>query len=214
MSLLETLILAGQTRDITQASKVIITIWPPHSDRPADIFEIWRSARAIQRQLIRANSLQFLRLHFYNNEFASWCPHGKILDTLNPEEYPEADGEESGWNDISNIAEVFCRVRTVQGQFGPTPELRAFAGTRDSLADIRTLMEGREEVPDCYHNEITLADKERHDGKFEFADQEEELQRRGTKITIQKLTELTCDGRETDVGHGVVSFSGDLEPTL
>ena len=50
-------------------------------------------------------------------------------------------------------------------------------------------------VPDCFHNEVTSADKERYDHKIDFEYQEFKLQRQGAEIAISKLNEVTCDGR-------------------
>ena len=105
----EITILAGTSRDITRASKFVITIWPPHPDWPVDIFEIWRSAREILRQLIQAVPLQSLWLQFHNNELASWCPNGRILETLWPDDSPEAKERDTGWNDMTNHAQIFLQ---------------------------------------------------------------------------------------------------------
>ena len=122
----ETAIFAGRSQDITRTSKFVITIWPPHPDRPVDIFEIWRSAREIQRQLIQAAPLQGLWLQFYNKELASWCPNGRILDTLWPNDSSEAERRDTGWNDITNLAQNFLlgSHRTGRIQFS--------AGTQDA----------------------------------------------------------------------------------
>ena len=195
----ETAILAGRSRDITRASKFVIIIWPPHPDRPVDIFEIWRSAREIQRQLIQAAPLQDLWLQFDNNELASWCPKGRILDTLWPDDSPEAKERDTGWNDITNLARIFCRVRTALGGFNLAPELRmpgAFPETLEDLSYLRLMMKGELAVPELYHNEVTLADKMRYDDKWSFQEQELQLQRQGARIAIKKLTEMTYNGQE------------------
>lgn len=189
----ETAILAGRSRDITRASKIVITFWPPHPDRPVDIFEIWRSAREIQRQLIQAAPLQSLWLQFFNNELASWCPNGRILDTLWPDDSPEAKERDTGWNDMTNLAQIFCRVRTALGGFNLAPELRmpgAFPETLKDLSHFRLMMKGEVTVPEFYHNEVTLADKMRYDDKWSFQEQELQLQKQGARIAIKKLAEM------------------------
>lgn len=196
----ETAILAGRSRDLTQASKVVIFIWPPHPDRPVDIFELWRSAREIQRQLIQAAApFETLWLHFNNNKLASWCPNGRILDTLSPDDRPEAKEGDTGWNDVTNLAAIFCRVRTAEGGFILAPELKtpdAFPETLKDLSVLRLMMKGEFAVPECYHNEVTPADKMRYDDNLSFEDQELELQKQGVNIAIEKLNEMTCNGQK------------------
>lgn len=193
----ETQILAGRNRDIARASKIHIFIWPPHPDRPADIFEIWRHARHIQRQLRQAAPLESLGLEFSNNKLASWCPNGRIVDTLQPDESPEAKKGDTGYNDITWLAQIFCRVRTQLAGILLPPELRvpgAFPETLEELYDVRSMMKGKEEIPNSYHNEVTLTDKVRYDDIWGF--QELELQGQGARIAIQKLDDMTCNGEK------------------
>lgn len=113
----ETAILVGRSRDISRASKLVLKIWPPHPDRPLDIFGIWRSARTIQRQLIQLAPLQGFWVQFLNNDLASWCPNGRILDTLWPYDGPEAQERDDYCKRITNLGQIFCRICTAVGRF-------------------------------------------------------------------------------------------------
>ena len=115
---------------------------------------------------------------------------------------------------MTNLAQIFCRVRTAWGGSNLAPELRmpgAFPKTFEDLSYLRLMMKGELAVPECYHNKVNLAD-ETTTGAFK--EQELQLQRQGARIAIKKLTELTCNGQKKNVSHETVSVSGDLESTL
>ena len=100
---------------------------------------------------------------------------------------------------MTNLAQIFCRVRTALGGFNLAPELRmpdAFPETLEDLSYLRLMMKGELAVPEFYHNEVTLADKMRYNNKWSFQEQELQLQRQGARIAIKKLTEMTCNGQK------------------
>ena len=115
--------------------------------------------------------MQGLWLQFYNNELASLCPNGRILDTLWPDDSPEAKKRDTDWNDMTNLAQIFCRVSTALGGLNLAPELRmpgAFPETLEDLSYLRMMKKGELAVPEFYHNEVTLVDKMRYDDKWRF----------------------------------------------
>ena len=118
---------------------------------------------------------------------------------------------------MTNLAQIFCRVRTALGGFNLAPELRmpgAFPETLKDLSYLRLMMKGELAVPELYHNEVTLADKMRYDGKWSFQEQELQLQRQGARICNQEADRNDLQRSEKNVSHGMVSIPKDLESTL
>ncbi len=165
----ETLFLAGRSRDINQASKLILSFSPPHPDRPVDIFDIWWHATKLRRQLIQVAPLQSLVLRFDDNEIASWCQNGRILDTFWPDDRPEAQERDTGWNDLTNLTDIFCSVRAARAGYQVTPKLGAvFQETSETLDLYTSIITGDILVPSRFHNEVTLADQKRWDKDLEI----------------------------------------------
>lgn len=161
----ETQILAGKDRDVTRASKIHIYVWPPHPNRQATILDIWRCARDLQRQLLEAAvHLEAFWLDLLDNEVASWCQNDRILDTLDPDYSAEAQYGDTGRNDVTKLAQVFCRVRAERASIccSAAEELdmpTVFPKTSDRLSDICLMMKGKLEIPHDYYIETTLNDE-------------------------------------------------------
>lgn len=192
----EAQILAGRCRDLTRASDVYINIWPPHPERPIDIVNVWRSAKKVQRQLVKAAPLQSLCVKFSDNELASWCRNGKAIGLLGDHHSQDPGAHWERWNDISDLGEAFARIRARSFGFIVEPELRTPGVFSETLEDLTSGWFKEHENPDSYFKEVTLADLKRHHRFRRLKMQEWHLEEEGARIAISKLDEMTCNGQK------------------
>ena len=62
-----------------------INIWPPHPDRPIEIYNIWNHIRELREGLCIAQRIPNLIISFKETETIKWCQNGKPPHTLTPE---------------------------------------------------------------------------------------------------------------------------------
>lgn len=171
------------SRDYASIPGLVITIWPPHPDRPTDLIAIWRHLRKLRRELRDVPSLQQLSFFFENNEMAGWTHKGKALDLLHPRK-----DNESPFNDVTCIMDLFSRVRAAKATWFLPLGLRR-SETTDNIRDWRNavhdMMMGRMPVDEDVYSEETEEESSMQDSCDE--DTESNLQYEGAMIAIDKL---------------------------
>ena len=198
-SIAETSFSAGlQFRDLSRAPSLCIDIWPPHPDRPVDVFNIWRLMRDVRKQLMRARHLQSLTIRFTENKFASWSYNGKISNTFLPFKAPlsTSGGDDSGWNDLTYIAIMFCRVQATAVQF-LIPEVingsNILKPSRIILSVATCAMTRNVSFPEHWQFLFDYAEKVRYRNRN--LRQEQQLRKQGARIVLRRLDWMTSNGQ-------------------
>ncbi|KAL9070585.1 MAG: hypothetical protein Q9161_004755 [Pseudevernia consocians] len=185
-----------QSRDYASISHLVITIWPPHPDRPTDLIAIWRHLRKLRRELRDVPSLQKVSFLFENNEMAGWTHKGKALDLMHPRE-----DDESPFNDLTCIMDLFSRVRAAQATWYLPFGLRR-SETTDYIRSWRNhyqaMMMGRIPVDEDAYSEEDEEDSSLQD----YIDETTEWNlRQGTGIARGKLDAVTRLSRRMSWGE-------------
>ena len=172
-----------RSRDYAGIPHLIITIWPPHPDRPIDQIAIWRHLRKLRRELRDVPSLQRVSFLFENNEMAGWTHKGISLDLLNL--YFK---DESAINDLTHIMDLFSRVRAAKATWYLPLGLK-HSETTDEIRSWRNvyqaMMMGRIPVDEDAYSEENEEESSRQDEDDEHT--ECELQWKNTRIARDKL---------------------------
>ena len=194
-SLGETCLIAQQrSRSYSEIENFRIEIWPPHPDRPTDIVDIWRHLRKLRKNLLGMSRIKKISISFPNNKMAAWTQNGRVLTLFDPDNQ-EPSISERGYNDITEIADLFSRVRAENAHFQPPCGLkrdRTSGRCVGLLREAQSMMMGQIPIDgDTYDDES--------EGQAEYQDdfelvRETVLQLRGAEIARDKLDRMTNHG--------------------
>ena len=90
-----------------------VEIWPPHPDRPTEIYYIWRHIRKLRKELREASRISRLVISFTENKLAKWSRDGEPRRTLREfDDYSRDDMQRifDEFDRTDNIAEIRMRL--------------------------------------------------------------------------------------------------------
>lgn len=90
---------------------LVVEVWPPHPDRPSDMYYIYDHLRQLRNDLRALPQVPKLDLVFLENSVATWSSHGKLLKWLAM--YDSYNDEELEYTDIGYIFDMFERLVNV-----------------------------------------------------------------------------------------------------
>ncbi len=136
--------------------------------------------------------LQRISFSFADNEVASWTHNGKAVYLLNP--YGD-DAETSNWcNDVTEIADLFARIRATRAGFTLPPGLKPGETTervRTRLRNISAMIMG-----DIPVDEDAFSEDDKSGDQYQAVLDDERMKRltrKGAKIALDRLDECpTC----------------------
>ena len=167
--------------------KLIIEIWPPHPDRPIEMYNINCHIRDLRNEL-RATSVEIasLIIWFRENEIAKWTrDDGQARFDL--------DHEDEGYPLFSDVARILshfaCVTNVTKAQIRLPPSLKRYKKydkVRWHAMDVTDAMEGSDTLAD--RSDYTMED-------YDISDSEEWYLKRATARKARaKLDAITFDG--------------------
>lgn len=163
-----------------------VEIWPPHPDRPVDIFYIWDHLRKLRDDLRAAARIPKLVVWFKENEIATWCQDGAPRSFLSS--YGVTDPL---FCDIAELLDHFaCVTNVTKAHIRLPPSL-----TRNEQND--ELRWHALYVMETMEGEGTLADDARHTLSLDSHTErhvESDLKVRTAQIARDKLNAITHNG--------------------
>lgn len=185
----------GIRRDLGKISHLILSIFPPHSDRPIEMLYIWDHLRKFRDVLGQYSKIQKLSLRFRDATLFDWAEDGKLRKLL-PGGYDDARlrsdlksyfrPPES--SDLQNILDLFENTTNVEKARITLP--RSFRDEDSKLqtyADhVMDIMEGLAPPvtqPTCLEN-------------LDFEGLEKDFKHRTAQIAMNKLMRKTQNGKQ------------------
>lgn len=182
------------SRNYAKISHLLINIWPPHPDRPTDAIDIWRQLRKLRKDFLEIPQLQHVSFHFVDNKMAMWTSNGTALSLLGRNLDGPVFVDEI--NDVTEIMELFARVRAAKASFHLPCRLTPDETTEDTLDFLRytnAAIMGRIPIDEDIYSEEDEEQKRLQDERDE--DTELHLQWRGAEVARDKLDAMTKHGR-------------------
>ena len=174
-----------RSRDYSTISHLVIEIWPPHPDRPVDMFHIWRHLRQLRTELRDMPLLKEVSFFFRDNEMSTWTLDGKPLDVLRAESNCFLG---MGVDDVTTIMDLFARVRVAKATFhmphGLAPG-KTTESVRHFIQATNAMMMGRIPIDEDVYNDEDEEDADYQD--YFDEDCELNLSVAGAKIARDKL---------------------------
>ena len=163
-----------------------IEIWPPHPDRPIEMFHIHCHLRILRDELRAVSHIPKLRIWFLENDYAKWTQDGGLRFVLSdPEERDPLD------SDLAKILDHFACVTNVTKAHIRLPRSLTRNEPNDVLrwhgSDAIDTMQGEGTL--AYRQEYTLSD-------YRMKDWNEKCFKKATAQKARaKLDTITRDGR-------------------
>ena len=105
-----------RSRGYSEISHLWVDIWPPHPDRPIDLFYIWLHLQELQIKLCEMPLLKQVSFFFRNNKMATWKLNGEPIDLLNLRSSIKLSTGMIN-DDVTSIMDIFARVRAEKAWF-------------------------------------------------------------------------------------------------
>lgn len=182
-------------RDYSKISHLVIEIWPPHPDRPVDMIRIWRHLRQLRTVLRNTSLLKQVSFFFKDNEMSTWTLDGEPRNVLEPRTNLFRGSVGMGYDDVTNIMELFARVRVAKATFHMPRGLARGETTEyisDFIQDVNAMMMGRIPIAEDVYDDEDEEDASHQDKADE--DCEIDLEIAGAKIAHDKLDAMTRGG--------------------
>jgi hypothetical protein len=163
-----------------------VEIWPPHPDRPVEMFYIWDHLRKLRDDLRAVARIPKLVVWFKENDIATWCQDGAPRYILTP------SGEvDPLWCDIVQLLDHFaCITNVTKAHMRLPPSLTRNEqndGLRERALCVMETMEGEGTLADEESYILSLESPERH--------LEDYLKLQTAQIARNKLNTITYNGR-------------------
>ena len=159
-----------------------IEIWPPHPDRPIEMYYIWDHLRQLTDRLRAATRIPKLVMWFVENKFANWSIDGQ------PRRILYGDDTEF-FDDMASIFDQFSYVTNVtKAHIRLPPSLKHDEDVRDHAAFMIDTMEGKWTgfKPDKFHYAESLA----------LEDRKQKLKEATAEIKMAKLNAVIQDAND------------------
>ncbi len=163
-----------------------IDIWPPHPDRPIEMFNIHCRLRMLRDELRAVSHIPKLQIRFLENDFAKWTQDGGPRFELSD------PGETSPLHsDLGKLLDHFaCVTNVTKARIRLPPSLARDERNEDLIwhaSDTIETMEGKDTL--AYRQKLTLMDcgmEDRHEVEFKM---------RTAQKARAKLDAITSHGR-------------------
>ena len=187
------LIAQRRPRDFSAISHLVIEIWPPHPDRPVDMFHTWTHLKQLRTELRDMPLLEQVSFFFRDNEMSTWTIGGKPLNVLRSQTYYAFQG--MGSDDVTTIIDLFTRVRVPEATFHMPRGLAPGESTEDVryfIEDATAMMTGRIPIDEDVYND----EDEEIPGYQESVEEDcqWDLETKGAEIAHKKLDRMTRNG--------------------
>lgn len=105
--------IAQQRKGYDDIPHLVVEVWPPVSDRPSDMYSIWKHLQQLRNELRAVSRVSRFDLVFLENSIATWSDkNGKPRHWLDCRQEPE-----EGWspwdNDMECIFDLFIRLANI-----------------------------------------------------------------------------------------------------
>lgn len=98
-------------KDLNGERRLIVEIWPPHPERPVDVYHIWKNVQKLRNNLRAIPHLKELHIIFLENDIATWSHGGKALQLLDSMKQPK---EDLRFSDVGLILGLLIRLTNVK----------------------------------------------------------------------------------------------------
>ena len=162
--------------------KLEIEIWPPHPDRPIDMYYIHRHLRDLREELCALTvSIPMMVIEFKESEIAKWTLNGEPRFELTPYEIYPLDIESDIVRVLDHFACVTCVTKAI---IRLPPSLNE--GFEEHASAVGRVMEGK----GIFDDEL-----EHYMAEDEISDKDEELWKwRIAERVRKKLDSITANG--------------------
>ena len=158
-----------------------IEIWPPHPDRPIEMYYIWDHIRKLRDKLRAAPRIPKLIIWFMENRLAKWSVDGKLRRILHD--------DIQCLDDMQSILDhLACVTNVTKAHIRLPPSLRHNEGVRQLATNVVETMEGKGTLAKL--QELALGDY------LLLGDRKRQLKRATAEIKMAKLNAVTQDGED------------------
>ena len=158
-----------------------IEIWPPHPDRPIEMYYIWNHIRKLRDELRAAPRIPKLIIWFMENRLAKWSVGGKPRRILHD--------DTQRLDDMESILDHFaCVTNVTKAHIRLPPSLKHNEGVRQCAACVIETMEGKGTLAKL--KEFALGDY------LMLGDRKRQLKRATAEIKMATLNAVTQDGED------------------
>ncbi len=159
-----------------------IEIWPPHPDRPIEMYYIWDHIRKLRDELRAAPRIPKLIIWFMENRLAKWSVDGKPRRILHDDDTQLLD-------DMESILDHFaCITNVTKAHIRLPPSLKHNEGLRQCAACVIETMEGKGTLAKL--KEFALGDY------LLLGDRKRQLKRATAEIKMATLNAVTQEGED------------------
>jgi len=191
-------IIQNRPKEYAKIPHLAVEIWPPHPDRPIDVYHIYKDLQQLRNDLRNVPQIGRLDLIFLEDNLADWSSVNEYQHFLRPQHYlsntnvPPVDGWSPYDNDIVTLTDIFALLGNVSKACIRLPQsLRQNEHMVFCAEDTEELMMGRsrteeEEVVDRNLKRLEEGVDESGVWRFKYAT---------AQIARHKLDEITNYGQ-------------------
>ena len=96
-------------KELNGERRLIVEIWPPHPERPVDIYHIWKNVQKLRNNLRAIPHIKELHIIFLENDIATWSHGSKALQLLDSMKQPDLR-----FSDVDSILDLLIRLTNVK----------------------------------------------------------------------------------------------------